>query len=76
MFPVLFPQRSKLEPADMLEAAKNAQVDILMLTVDTITGGKRERDLKTGFSISFSLNPRWLVPIHCKTQVGCEFLHP
>jgi len=27
-----------------------------MLTVDTITGGNRERDLRTGFSIPFKLN--------------------
>jgi L-lactate dehydrogenase (cytochrome) len=28
----------------------------MMLTVDTITGGNRERDLRTGFSIPFKLN--------------------
>jgi L-lactate dehydrogenase (cytochrome) len=27
-----------------------------MLTVDSITGGNRERDLRTGFSIPFKLN--------------------
>ena len=37
----------------MLEGAKAAGVDIMMLTVDTITGGNRERDLRTGFSIPF-----------------------
>ena len=39
----------------MLQNAKDADVDIMMLTVDTITGGNRERDLKTGFSIPFKL---------------------
>ena len=39
----------------MLESAKEANVDIMMLTVDTITGGNRERDLRTGFSIPFQL---------------------
>lgn len=53
----------------MLERAKSAGVDVLMLTVDAITGGNRERDLKTGFSIpfrltmsgvtQFALNPAW-----------------
>lgn len=53
----------------MLQNAKDADVDIMMLTVDTITGGNRERDLKTGFSIPFKLTlngifqflikPRW-----------------
>lgn len=28
----------------------------MMLTVDSITGGNRERDLRTGFSIPFKLN--------------------
>ena len=40
----------------MLENAKEANVDVMMLTVDTITGGNRERDLKTGFSIPFKLS--------------------
>ena len=40
----------------MLENAKAVGVDILMLTVDTITGGIRERDLRTGFSIPFKLS--------------------
>jgi L-lactate dehydrogenase (cytochrome) len=40
----------------MLENAKTAGVDVMMLTVDTITGGNRERDLRTGFSIPFKLN--------------------
>jgi len=39
----------------MLERAKNAGVDVMMLTLDTITGGNRERDLRTGFSIPFRL---------------------
>jgi L-lactate dehydrogenase (cytochrome) len=34
----------------MLQRAKNARIEILMLTVDSITGGNRERDLRTGFS--------------------------
>ena len=42
----------------MLERAKAAKFDVLALTVDTITGGNRERDLKTGFVIPprFTLN--------------------
>jgi L-lactate dehydrogenase (cytochrome) len=39
----------------MLERAKQARIDIMMLTVDSITGGNRERDLRTGFSIPFRL---------------------
>jgi L-lactate dehydrogenase (cytochrome) len=53
----------------MLERAKETGVEVMMLTVDSITGGNRERDLRTGFSIPFRLNlggmlqfalkPRW-----------------
>jgi L-lactate dehydrogenase (cytochrome) len=39
----------------MLARAKEAGVEVLMLTVDSITGGNRERDLRTGFSIPFRL---------------------
>ena len=53
----------------MLQRAKEAGVNVMMLTVDTITGGNRERDLRTGFSIplkltlgsmlQFALKPAW-----------------
>ena len=53
----------------MLERAKEAKFDVLALTVDTITGGNRERDIRTGFTspprltpgglLSFALHPRW-----------------
>jgi L-lactate dehydrogenase (cytochrome) len=53
----------------MLQRAKEARVEIMMLTVDSITGGNRERDLRTGFSIpfrptlagmlQFAIKPRW-----------------
>lgn len=39
----------------MMQRAKEAGVNVMMLTVDSITGGNRERDLRTGFSIPFSL---------------------
>ncbi len=55
---------------NMLERAQQAKFDVLALTVDTITGGNRERDLRTGFTIppkltlnsmlSFGLKPAWL----------------
>ncbi len=55
----------------MLERAKSAGVQIMMLTVDSITGGNRERDLRTGFAIpfrltlggmiEFALKPRWAI---------------
>src|ERR1700719_2114168 len=39
----------------MMQRAKQAGVEVMMLTVDSITGGNRERDLRTGFSIPFRL---------------------
>jgi L-lactate dehydrogenase (cytochrome) len=55
----------------MLERAKDAGVNVMMLTVDSITGGNRERDLRTGFSIpfrltlggmvQFAIRPRWAI---------------
>ena len=39
----------------MMQRAKEAAVNVMMLTVDSITGGNRERDLRTGFSIPFRL---------------------
>ncbi|MDX1483055.1 MAG: alpha-hydroxy acid oxidase [Alphaproteobacteria bacterium] len=41
----------------MLERAKSAGIDAMMLTVDSVTGGNRERDLRTGFTIPFRLTP-------------------
>lgn len=39
----------------MMQRAKEAGVEVMMLTVDSITGGNRERDLRAGFSIPFRL---------------------
>lgn len=44
--------------AAMLDMAKQANFDILTLTVDTITGGNRERDLHTGFTTPPRLTPK------------------
>jgi L-lactate dehydrogenase (cytochrome) len=40
----------------MLQRAREAGVEMMMLTVDSITGGNRERDKRTGFAIPFKLN--------------------
>ena len=40
----------------MMQRAKSAGINVMMLTVDSITGGNRERDLRTGFSIPMKLN--------------------
>jgi L-lactate dehydrogenase (cytochrome) len=53
----------------MIERCQDANFDALALTVDTIVGGNRERDLVTGFTspprltfksaLSFATHPRW-----------------
>ena len=58
----------------MLENAKNANVDIMMLTVDTITGGNRERDLKTGFSIPFKLSLNGIFQFAVKPMWAFNYL--
>ena len=58
----------------MLENAKAAGIDVLMLTVDTITGGNRERDLRTGFSIPFRLNLSGLVNFAIKPRWAFNYL--
>jgi L-lactate dehydrogenase (cytochrome) len=68
MFQFYFHKDRGLNDA-LLERAKAANFKVLALTVDTITGGNRERDLRTGFTsppkltldslLSFALHPMW-----------------
>ena len=58
----------------MLENAKEANVDVMMLTVDTITGGNRERDLKTGFSIPFKLSLSGILQFAIKPLWALNYL--
>ena len=55
----------------MMQRAKEAGVDVMMLTVDTSTGGNRERDARTGFTmplrlslagcLQFAIKPAWVI---------------
>ena len=68
MFQLYFHKDRGLNDA-LLERAKAAKFNVLALTVDTITGGNRERDLRTGFTsppkltldslLSFAFHPMW-----------------
>src|SRR5271169_3399987 len=58
----------------MLERAKSAGVRIMMLTVDSVTGGNRERDLRTGFSIPFHLNLKGLLQFAIKPKWAIDYL--
>jgi len=54
---------------DLVDRCKDSNFEAMCVTVDTIVGGNRERDLYTGFTIpmklklssliSFGLHPRW-----------------
>jgi L-lactate dehydrogenase (cytochrome) len=58
----------------MLDRAKAAGVRIMMLTVDSITGGNRERDLRTGFSIPLRLNLQGLAQFAIKPKWAIDYL--
>jgi L-lactate dehydrogenase (cytochrome) len=68
MFQFYFHKDRGLNKA-LLDRARAAGFDVMALTVDTITGGNRERDLRTGFTtpprltwwslLSFAAHPAW-----------------
>jgi len=58
----------------MMERAKAAGVEVMMLTVDSITGGNRERDKRTGFSIPFRLNLQGLAQFVMKPAWGINYV--
>jgi len=58
----------------MMQRAKTAGIEVMMLTVDSITGGNRERDLRTGFSIPMRLNLRGLYEFMSKPMWGINYV--
>ncbi|HKW38745.1 MAG TPA: alpha-hydroxy acid oxidase [Burkholderiales bacterium] len=58
----------------MLQRAKQAGIDVMMLTVDSITGGNRERDLRTGFSIPFRLTLAGVLQFAIKPRWGLDYV--
>jgi len=58
----------------MMERAKTSGVNVMMLTVDSITGGNRERDLRTGFSIPFRLNLAGITQFAIKPKWAINYL--
>ena len=58
----------------MMERAKASGIQVMMLTVDSITGGNRERDLRTGFSIPFRLTLGGMVEFARKPAWGINYL--
>jgi L-lactate dehydrogenase (cytochrome) len=58
----------------MMSRAKTAGVEVMMLTVDSITGGNRERDLRTGFSIPFKLTLGGMLQFALKPAWGINYV--
>jgi L-lactate dehydrogenase (cytochrome) len=58
----------------MMQRAKGAGVDVMVLTVDSITGGNRERDLRTGFSIPFKLSLGGMMQFAIKPAWAINYL--
>lgn len=58
----------------MMAQAKASGIQVMMLTVDSITGGNRERDLRTGFSIPFRLTLGGLYQFAIKPAWGINYL--
>ncbi|THD46312.1 MAG: alpha-hydroxy-acid oxidizing protein [Bradyrhizobium sp.] len=59
---------------EMMARAKNAGVQAIMLTVDSIVGGNRERDKRTGFSIPFKLNLAGITQFAIKPAWAINYL--
>jgi len=58
----------------LLQRARDAGVDVMMLTVDSITGGNRERDLRTGFTIPFRLTLGGMLQFAIKPMWGINYV--
>ena len=77
MFQFYFHKDRRLNDA-LLERARAANFQVLALTVDTVTGGNRERDLRTGFTsppqltfgslMSFATHPMWTWNLYTKER--------
>ena len=58
----------------ILERVKAAKFDVIALTVDTITGGNRERDLRTGFTSPLNLTLSSIYSFLTKPMWGINYL--
>ncbi|UWR38482.1 alpha-hydroxy acid oxidase [Sulfitobacter sp. W074] len=58
----------------MMQNAKESGINVIMLTVDSITGGNRERDLRSGFSIPFRLTLGGMIQFAVKPMWGINYL--
>ncbi len=74
----LYVHKDKGLNSALIERCKAARFDALTLTVDTIVGGRRERDLRTGFTspvrltlpsmLSYTFKPGWAFNYFLRTK--------
>ncbi len=80
----LYYHKDKELTKNMIDECKKKKFDALALTVDTITGGNRERDLKTGFTsppkftlksiLSYATSPSWTLNYLLRKKFDLPFL--
>ena len=80
----LYYHKDKELTKSMIDECKEKKFDALALTVDTITGGNRERDLKTGFTsppkftlksiLSYATSPSWTLNYLVRKKFDLPFL--
>jgi len=80
----LYYHKDKELTKNMIDECKSREFDALALTVDTITGGNRERDLNTGFTspprfnlqsiLSYATSPSWTLNYLFRKKFDLPFL--
>ncbi len=80
----LYFHKDKELTKNMIDECKERKFDALALTVDTITGGNRERDLRTGFTsppkftfssfFSYAFSPYWTLNYLLREKFDLPFL--
>lgn len=60
--------------AAMMTSAKHVGVEIMMLAVDSITGGNRERDIRSGFVIPMRLTPKAMLEFALKPKWAINYV--
>jgi L-lactate dehydrogenase (cytochrome) len=70
----LYVHKDKGLNTSLIERCKAAKFDALTLTVDTIVSGRRERDLRTGFTTPMRLTPASLASIALKPAWALNYL--
>ncbi len=70
----LYVHKDKGLNTSLIERCKAAKFDALTLTVDTIVSGRRERDLRTGFTTPMRLTPASLASIAIKPAWALNYL--